>query len=123
MQVAEEIVHQTLTVPPQGWQPMIHGVFVDAQQSSRRTDTQSFGQGHRPAEIGGALCTNTRISCARARGHQGATGSATPARSLPMPIMPGELCSWSHLTKEGTVRHTTVTSRAIHVAVPPVHVI
>ena len=40
-----------------------------------------------------------------------------------MPIMPGELCSRSHLAKEGTSRHTTVTGRAIHVAVPPIHVI
>jgi len=40
-----------------------------------------------------------------------------------MPIMPGELCLRSHLTKEGASRHTKEQVVLIHVAVPPVHVI
>jgi hypothetical protein len=123
MQVAEEIVHDPLTVPPQDWQPMIHGIFVDVQEPSRGADTHPFRQGYRPAAIDGALRPNTRIGCACTRRYQSTTGSATPAWSLPMPIMPGELCARSHLATEGTSRHTTVTGRAIHVAVPPIHVI
>src|SRR5215470_17478894 len=123
MQVTEEIVHHTLTVPSQHRQPMIHGVFADAQQPSRGADAHAFRQGDRPTEVGGALRSDTCIGGACTRRYQGTTGSATPAWSLPMPNMPGELCVRSHLIKEGVVRHTTITGRTIHVAVPPVPVI
>src|SRR5262249_7173930 len=122
MQVTEEVVHHTLTVLSQHRQPMIHGVFVDAQQPSRGADAHAFRQGDRPTEVGGGLCPDTRIGGACTRRYQGTAGSTTPAESVPMPIMPGELCSRSHLTKEGAVRHTTITGRTIHVAVPPVHI-
>ena len=123
MPVAEEIGHDTLTVPPQDWQPMMHGLCVDVQEPSRGADAHPFRQGYRPAEIDGAFRPNTRIGCACTRRYQGTAGSATPAWSLPMPIMPGAWCSRSHLANEGTLRHTTVTGRAIPVAVPPIHVI
>src|SRR5215471_18736562 len=123
MQVTEEVVHHVLTVLSQHRQPMIHGVFIDAQQPSRGADAHPFRQGDRPAEVGGALRPDTRIGGACTRRYQGPTGSATPAWSLPMPIMPSTWCMRSHLTKEGTSRHATVTGRVIHVAVPPVRVI
>src|SRR6266567_2765683 len=123
MQATEDVVHHTLTVPSQDWQPMIHSVFVDAQQPSCGADAHPFRQSYRTTEISGALRPDTRVGCTRARRHQGMTGLATPAWGLPMPIMPGELCPRSHLTKAGASRHTTVTGRAIHVAVPLVQVI
>src|SRR5262249_59161405 len=100
MQVTEEGVHHALTVLSQHRQPMIHGVFIDAQQPSSSADAHPFRESDRPAEIGGALRPDTRIGGACTRRDQGTTGSATPAWSLSMPIMPGGLYLRSHLAQE-----------------------
>jgi hypothetical protein len=42
MQMTKEIPHDVLTMLTQDWQPMIHGVFVDAQQPSCGPDTHAF---------------------------------------------------------------------------------
>jgi hypothetical protein len=48
MQMTKEIPHDVLTMCPQDGQPVIHGVFVNAQQPSRGPDTHTFRQGRCP---------------------------------------------------------------------------
>jgi hypothetical protein len=103
---------------PQDWQPMIHGVFVDAQQPACGPDTHAFRQGRCPAHVCGGIRADARISRAGARRHQPGAALTAKTRGIPMPTPETSTGRMGHTAIQGTLRIPAVTCLAIHLGRP-----
>src|SRR6266571_4309886 len=114
MEMTKEIPHDVLTMRPQDWQPMIHGVFVDAQQPSCGPDTHAFRQGRCPTHVGGGNRADARIGCAGPRRHQLSADLTAKTCGMPMPTSKLQPAVWCHTAIQGALRIPAVTCLVVH---------
>src|SRR5712691_1261468 len=101
MEMTKEITDGVLTMRPQDWQPMIHGVFVDAQQPSCGPDTHAFRQGRCPTHVCGDICADARIGRAGPRRHQHSADLTAKTRGMPMPASKRQPAVWCQTAIQG----------------------
>src|SRR6266516_4890354 len=109
MQMPKEIPRDVLTMLTQDGQPMIHGVFVDAQQPSGGPDTHTFRQSCCPAQVRGGIRADARIRRAGPRRHQHGADLTAKTRGMPMPISELQLAVWRHTAIQDALRIPAVT--------------
>jgi len=95
-QMTKEIPHDMLTRLSQDGHPMMHGVFVDAQQPSCGPDTHAFRQGRCPTHGGGGIRADARRGRTGPRRHQLGADLTAKTRGMPMPTPKLQQAVWCH---------------------------